>query len=180
MAIRFLGLDAEQRQRLRRTLSGDENNPIFERALVPAAVTGIYTGGADTRALRRPSTPATRRPVIPHNAPVFLLTDEPSAPEHPKETSGGVLVDMRSTIQELEAQLMELGKKNGALLDENSRLKRETMSLQARLSVTTSLRDRVVEELTEAEETVEELLRGEDSFIRRIQSLETILRTRRR
>ncbi len=154
LAVRFLGLDPEQRRRLRHTFSGDGLSPLLDRP-------------------RRPSTARGRPPAIPDDAPVFLLTED--GPDTPVRSS-----EMRAAVEELEGQLVELGRRNGALMDDNARLKRESASLLARLTVSQSLRGRLDEELDEARATIEELERAEDALVRRIQALEELVRGRRR
>jgi hypothetical protein len=151
VALRFLGLDVERRQSLRSIFGGES---------------------AHKRRLRGP-LPRTQLPPIPRDAPVVLLTDEPAPIPAPVELREDVL-ELHAALEQLEGQLLELGRKNGVLLDENSRLKRESMALQARLSIKAHLED----ELLEAQEMLLELEQAQDALVREIQRLEAIVRRR--
>jgi hypothetical protein len=163
LAVRFVGLDPDVRQRLRRTFAADEPQHLIASPSAPHA----FARGGPQRPTLQP---------VPDDAPVVLLTDEPAPPEKPRERSGDVLTVMRGTIERLEAQLFEAARAKHGILEDNGRLKRESMSLQARLSVALSLRLRVDDDLTEARASVDDLERAEDALIRRIQTLEELLR----
>jgi hypothetical protein len=157
LALRFLGLDPDQRQRLRRTFAND-NTPLKPP---------------------RRSTLRIMTAPIPENAPVFLLTDDDLADAPPPVASTPTLPELasaRATIERLEAQLLADARGRHVIVEENGRLKREAMALQARLSVALSLRMRVDDDLAEARATIDDLLAGEDALIRRVQTLEELLR----
>lgn len=145
IALRFLGLDPEHRQRLR-SIFGDEKL-IVTRSSVPL-------------------------PVIPDDAPVVLLTDEPAAValiESIANADDGQ--EMRLQIEELESQLLEMIRDKSALLDENSLLKRKVVALTAR----NSLLNRVQDELLEAHELLLEVERARDALLHEVQRLERIV-----
>jgi hypothetical protein len=136
VAIRFVGLDLERRQRLRR-MFGEQAPLTGERGGRNEGAAGA-TSQRGERRLRAPP-PRAPLPALPASAPVVLLTDD-------QEASASELVG--DVLAELEAQLLELGRRNGAL----------------------------TEQLAEAEGAVEELLRGEEALMREIHRLEALLR----
>lgn len=159
LAIRFVGLDAEHRQRLRAIMNGDDN------PLVHAA---HNTGTGSTSAM-------PPLPEIPHDAPVVLLTDE--APAAATTPTGEVATDtfevfqLRGHIEELEGQLLEIIRDKTTLLDENNRLKRQVVALQAR----NSLLLRAQDELLTSQERILEVEHARDALLAEVRRLEADL-----
>lgn len=154
LAIRFVGLDAEHRQRLRAIMNGDDN------PLVHAA----HPNGGVLPPL----------PGAPHDAPVVLLTDEAPAAVAPggeMATDTFEVFQLRGHIEELEGQLLELIRDKTTLLDENNRLKRQVVALQAR----NSLLLRAQDELLTSQERVLEVERARDALLAEVRRLEADL-----
>lgn len=148
LALRFVGLDVDRRQSLR----------------------ALLTDGASARAVRRPSPVRHALPAVPAGAPVLLLTDEisevhelPSAAA-PLSASGSATAGLQAELQELEDQLVELGRRNARILDENAALALRVRALEARVA----MRARLEQDLFEAYDTIEELERQNDRLIARI------------
>jgi hypothetical protein len=141
VALRFLGLDAEHRQRLRAIMNGDDN-PLVQ-AMRPS-----------------PSTQPHALPEIPSDAPVVLLTDEAPASSAVAAAEGATdtfeVFELRGHIEELEGQLLEIIRDKTLLLDENNRLKRQVVALTAR----NSLLLRAQDELLTSQERVLEIERA--------------------
>ena len=153
VALRFIGLDAEHRQRLRAIMNGDDN------PLVHAAHS-------------HPSMHAPL-PEVPFDAPVVLLTDEaPSiivAPDGSTDTFE--TFELRGHIEELEGQLLEIIRDKTMLLDENSRLKRQVVALTAR----NSLLLRAQDDLLGSQERILEIERARDALLAEVHRLESDL-----
>ena len=153
VALRFIGLDAEHRQRLRAIMNGDDN------PLVHAAH-------------RNPPRHAPL-PEIPHDAPVVLLTDE--APSLTGTAEGATdtfeVFELRGHIEELEGQLLEIIRDKTLLLDENSRMKRQVVALTAR----NSLLLRAQDELLVSQERALEIERARDALLAEVRRLEADL-----
>ena len=138
MALRFIGLDVERRQQLRAMLGG---------------------GNAAPRAVRRPSPVRLALPAVPAGAPVLLLTDETSdVHEAP------ALPSAETELALLEEQLVELGRRNGRLMDESAALQLRVRALEAKVA----LRARLEQDLFDAYDTIEELEGQVDRLIARI------------
>ena len=171
IALRFVGLNSEHRQRLRSIFGGDEKLLVSRaRSLIPL-------------------------PVIPDDAPVVLLTDEP-APDvlvpRPAPAPADLLVpalisssapgaqralleqieELTEQIEELEGQIFQMIRDKG---EENGALKRRVLALAAR----NALLVRVQDQLREAHETIFELEHAHDaqlqSLFREMQRLERSL-----
>jgi hypothetical protein len=155
VALRFLGLDAEHRQRLRAIMNGDDN------PLVHAAH----------------ASPSTHAPLpeIPSDAPVVLLTEEAPASTASAAAEGATdtfeVFELRGHIEELEGQLLEIIRDKTLLLDENSRLKRQVVALTAR----NSLLLRAQDELLASQERVLEIERARDALLGEVRRLEADL-----
>jgi hypothetical protein len=144
MAVRFVGLDAERRQRLRALLLGD----------------------SQARLVRRPSTmrPAGALPLVPADAPVVLLTDEASM-DAPTSAAGAS--PARDDLREMEDQLVALGLRAGALEDDNRALAQRLRALEAKLM----MRQTLEQELFDAYETVEDLERTNDTLVQALHNM---------
>lgn len=140
MALRFIGLDVERRQRLR----------------------ALLTEGDAARAARRPSTLRLALPAVPPDAPVMLLTDEVS--EVQERPAPIALPAAEQELQALEDQLVELGRRNGRLMDEQAAMQVRLRALEAKVA----MRARLEQDLFEAYDTIEELERQNDRLIARI------------
>lgn len=155
VALRFLGLDAEHRQRLRAIMNGDDN-PLVHAARP------------------NPSTPSAL-PEIPHDAPVVLLTDEAPSAVATAAADGATdtfeVFELRGHIEELEGQLLEIIRDKTMLLDENNRLKRQVVALTAR----NSLLLRAQDELLVSQERVLEIERARDALLGEVRRLEADL-----
>jgi hypothetical protein len=143
IGLRFTGLDADHRQRLRALVLGD-----------------------DARLVRRPSTTRLKLPAVPSHAPVVLLTDDPSA-EIPLPTVVGQALHERDPVEEMAEQLVALGLKNASLEDEIGRLRRHIHALEAKLAVRRTLEN----ELFSLYETLEELEKANDMLVETIRDL---------
>lgn len=152
VAIRFLGLDAEHRQRLRAIMNGDDN-PLVQ-----------------AQQQRRPNSSLSPLPTIPDDAPVVLITDEAPASVGAAEgaTDTFEVFELRGHIEELEGQLLEIIRDKTVLLDDNSKLKRQVVALTAR----NSLLLRAQDELIAAQERVLEVEQARDALLAEVQRLE--------
>lgn len=141
LALRFVGLDVERRQDL--------------RAL-------IAEGAGVERALRRPQHPPRRAlPALPADAPVVLLTDEISAVH---ESPVAVPAELEAELVALEAQLVELGRRNARVIDDNAALALRVRALEAKIAV----RGRLEQDLFEAYDTIDELEQQCDRLMARL------------
>lgn len=141
LALRFVGLDVERRQTL--------------RAL-------IVEGPAAERATRRPHEPPRRAlAALPADAPVVLLTDEISAVH---ESPVPAPVALEADLLALEEQLVELGRRNARILDDNAALAARVRALEATLA----MRGHLEQDLFEAYATIDELEQQCDRLVARL------------
>jgi hypothetical protein len=89
----------------------------------------------------------------------------------PRRREAEIVADV---IAEMEAQLIELGRQNGRISYENTRLQRELVAANVRLG---GMR-RLEEELADARAAVADLEGAEDALVREIQRLEALVRRR--
>ena len=154
VALRFVGLAHEHRQRLRQLVNGSQ--PM----LLPAPALRLVL------------------PPVPADAPVVLLTDEPAA--HEPELLLTDAVDethlLRARVHEADARARDAADEAARAVDEIGRHKREIVGLQARLSVALSAKARLHDEVADAIETVAEMERAHDALMHRVHVLEELLR----